>query len=592
MPTAFSFSHLVQRAAPWVFACLLLHHAVHYAWIAEDAFINFRVIANVLDGFGPTWNPGERVQVYTSPLWMGLSVALTALLGDPIQGTVWLSFGLFTLALLMLWQASGRHTLLWLATAALWCSSRSVRDYMCSGLETPLVMAAVGAAVTLPARWPRLSVRALGTLLALCLLVRHDLALLLGPLLVHTAWRRQAELTPTASRVATTLRLSRDLLIGAWPLLAWSAWAWLYYGSPLPNTALAKIVQGWDGPQQAWYYHGFMQHFDPLLLSLMLCSLFAAWACRGPLLWPTLAGLALFTVYLARIGGDYMAGRFMVGPLTLCMFVLAHTLLGVARSWPKLHELAGPLSSALQRAGSAGVLATLLAFGTATWFPEDLWNLLEPAALLHDVADARQSLQGVTDLHTLSTQGVPPTHPFRRNGEAITAAMHHQAGAEAGVFVTCAIGMTGYFAPRQARIIDPLALADRFLAGLPVVSAHPPHIGHFERPVPRDYLASLLSQRNQFTDPWMAAYYDDVQRVLHAPLLDEARLAAIWRLSTGTYHAQLARWHDNDGGGALTLNPQSRDERSRGCLGVLTTVSQARLAHDQLTLTTLALPAR
>ncbi len=598
MPSAFSFTHLVQRAAPWVFACLLLHHAVHYAWIAEDAFINFRVIANVLDHQGLTWNPGERVQVYTSPLWMALSVGMTALLGDPIQGTVWLSFGLFTLALLMLWQASGRRTLLWLVLAALWCSSRSVRDYMCSGLETPLVMAAVAAAVSLPPLWPGIGVRALGTLLALCLLVRHDLALLLGPLLLHAAWHRQADLDPTLLRVRVRAarRLASDLLIGAWPLLAWSAWSWLYYGSPLPNTVLAKIVAGWDGPRQAWFYYGFMQHFDPLLLSLMIASLFTVWACRGRQLWPTLAGMALFTLYLAHIGGDYMAGRFMVGPLTLCMFVLADALRTRIGPLTALTDLAGPMTSTLRRAQTAGLLSTLLAFGTATWFPEDLWRWLEPAALLHDVADARQSLQGVTDLHTLSTQGVPKAHAFRANGEAITAAMRQTGRDAPGVFVTCAIGMTGYFAPRQARIVDPLALADRFLAGLPVVSAHPPHIGHFERPVPRDYLASVLSQRNRFTDPAAAAYYDDVQRVLYAPLLDEARLGAIWRLSTGTYRARLARWQDNDGGGAMTLNPQSRDERTRGCLGVLTTVSQARLdqgqGQERVTLTPLMTPAR
>ncbi len=586
MPTPISFAHLVQRIAPWAFACLLLHHAVHYAWIAEDAFINFRVIANVLDGWGPTWNPGERVQVYTSPLWMALSVAVTALRGDPIPSTIWLSFGLFTLALLMLWQASGRRTLLWLVAAALWCSSRSVRDYMCSGLETPLVMAAVAAAVTLPAQWPCLSVRALGTLLALCILVRHDLALLLGPLVLNTAWHRQAS--------RRLLRMCTDLLIGAWPLLAWSAWSWLYYGSPVPNTALAKIVPGWDGAHQAWYYYGFMQHFDPLLLSLVIGALALVWACGGRLLWSTLAGLALFTLYLAHVGGDYMAGRFMVGPLTLCVFVAAHTLHTQWLQPAAPLALPEPLASTLRRAQPAGLLATLLAFGTATWFPQDLWNLLAKPDLLHDVIDARQSQWGISDLNTLSTQGVPASATFRQNGEAIAQALR-EPGAERSVFITCAIGMTGYFAPRQAQIIDPLALADRFLAGLPLIATHRAHIGHFERPVPSDYVASVLSGHNRFTHPAVAAYHDDVQRVLRGPLLDGARLAAIWRLSTGAHQAPLARWLSAEGPQPSLVNaaPPTHPpaQRPQECLGGVTTVTQARLDHGQVQLRPLPTPA-
>jgi arabinofuranosyltransferase len=595
MPFALHPAQIIQRAAPWVFACLLLHHAVHYAWVAEDAFINFRVIANVLDHQGLTWNPSERVQVFTSPLWMGLSVAMTALQGDPIESSIWLSFGVFTLAMGLLWQACGRRTVLWLITAALWCSSRSVRDYMCSGLETPLVMAAVAAAVTLPALWPRLSVRALGTLLSLCILVRHDLLLLLGPVVFHTAWRGQGELAPVASGLAAVWRLARELVIGSWPLLAWSAWAWLYYGSPLPNTALAKMVSGWNGPEQAWFYYGVMQHFDPLLMALIAIGLGITWACRGRQLWPTTAGLALFTLYLAHIGGDYMAGRFMVGPVTLCVFVAAsavHTLLSQARTAGALAAWTEPLGSTWRRAQPAALLSTLLAFGTATWFPQDLWNEVTQAEILHDVIDSRQSQWGISDLRTLSSQGVPKSAFFRHNAIAIAEAMKGQTAPTPAVFISCAIGMTGYFAPRQAHIVDPLALADRFLAGLPLTTAHRAHIGHFERPVPSDYVASLLSGRNAFSDPVLAAYHEDVQRVLRGPLLDGDRLGAIWRLSTGHYRARLARWQATDGGGTLVPNADRVVGKPPACLGGVTKVTQARLVNGQITLNTLpTLPA-
>ena len=49
-----------------VFALVVLKTA----WLADDALITLRVAANWLQGFGPVWNVGERVQVYTHPLWL------------------------------------------------------------------------------------------------------------------------------------------------------------------------------------------------------------------------------------------------------------------------------------------------------------------------------------------------------------------------------------------------------------------------------------------------------------------------------------------------------------------------------------------
>ena len=45
------------------------------AWVAEDAYINFRSIEQLFAGRGPRWNPHDRVQVFTSPLWYGLVAA-------------------------------------------------------------------------------------------------------------------------------------------------------------------------------------------------------------------------------------------------------------------------------------------------------------------------------------------------------------------------------------------------------------------------------------------------------------------------------------------------------------------------------------
>ena len=43
-----------------------------HRWVAEDAFIHFRVVSNLLAGHGPVFNLAERVEASTSPAWVGL----------------------------------------------------------------------------------------------------------------------------------------------------------------------------------------------------------------------------------------------------------------------------------------------------------------------------------------------------------------------------------------------------------------------------------------------------------------------------------------------------------------------------------------
>ena len=44
----------------------------HERWITDDGFIYLRVIRQVTSGHGPVFNTGERVEAFTSPLWVGM----------------------------------------------------------------------------------------------------------------------------------------------------------------------------------------------------------------------------------------------------------------------------------------------------------------------------------------------------------------------------------------------------------------------------------------------------------------------------------------------------------------------------------------
>jgi hypothetical protein len=111
---------------------------VKRARVSDDAYITFRSAENFVHGRGPAWNPGERVQGYTHPLWLVLVSGLRAFTGEVFYTSQYLGFGLTLAAVLVMIlgvAASSQIALLGLAIVAL---SRAFTDYSMSGLENPL----------------------------------------------------------------------------------------------------------------------------------------------------------------------------------------------------------------------------------------------------------------------------------------------------------------------------------------------------------------------------------------------------------------------------------------------------------------------
>ena len=124
----------------WFFLLLLLFGWVFYvtAWVTEDAFITFRVIENLLDGYGPRWNIDERVQVFTHPLWMFLLVPIVAVCGDPYWAAIGLSAACLVLFLVLVFRLLGGINFSSLLVAFCFLASTAFVDYSSSGLENPL----------------------------------------------------------------------------------------------------------------------------------------------------------------------------------------------------------------------------------------------------------------------------------------------------------------------------------------------------------------------------------------------------------------------------------------------------------------------
>jgi arabinofuranosyltransferase len=288
-----------------------------WRFVHDDAFIVLRYAHNLLAGHGPVWNPGERVEGYTSPLWL-LQVAALGACGLPLRyaaqilGLGWLLFwiGLHVHGL------SGRAR--WTAVLVATCGPIGI--WSLGGLETAGFGALLAASFLAHARWSGRCAPAprspgpwpMAASLGLLVLTRPEGLLFLGSVLVERLRARDrrglAALAAGACGPAALALLFRRLYYAAW----------------LPNSALVKLPHAGEGWRAfPGYALENLALWFPLLLLVPLLTPSRRLLARAA---PWLVSAALYAVYLACVGGDHMPGARLLVPL----LAVATTLCGLA----------------------------------------------------------------------------------------------------------------------------------------------------------------------------------------------------------------------------------------------------------------------
>ncbi|MEO7273961.1 MAG: hypothetical protein ABIX28_08895 [Vicinamibacterales bacterium] len=479
------------------------------AWLGDDAYITFRVVWNLVHGYGPVFNPGERVQAYTHPLWMLVMAAAHFITRDFFFTAQVVSYGFVLAALLRI--ARSLESAATVGVAFVWLlSSKAFMDYTSSGLEYPLSYCLL---TFFYSRWFDLAegpiasrdLRRLGVIAGLAFVNRIDSVLLYAAPL---AW-----LTLTSLRVHRA-RVVPPLTGFGVPVAAWLLFATIYYGFPLPNTYYAKVATGI--PASLLYQQGLAYLFnslahDPVTLTSIGLALAIA-SGAGSAARTAMASALLYVLYTVSVGGDFMSGRFFAMPFLVAVVTTMRVL--------------------------AGLEYQPVAMGALV-----LYNLLTPLAPVkvgptYEAGWAWRTQNGVRDEHGHSHQGSNPlaAAPFRHLPDHtwVREGISFRSGPEK-VTVQGSIGAYGLFAGPDKHLVDRNALSDPLLARLPVSPRlyFEFYSGHFFRDIPDGYLPSLESGRNQIADPLLHAYYDRLGQVLHDPLFSGARLRSIWYLNAG-----------------------------------------------------------
>jgi arabinofuranosyltransferase len=294
---------------------------IQSAWLCDDIFITFRTVDNFINGYGLRWNIAERVQTFTHPLWMLLLSALYTVTHNLYYTSI---FTTILLSSMTIWLIAFRNPCFFETSVVIlvFCTtSKAFIDFSTSGLENPLshILLVLFLQQYLQLYKKNYETSYKSSLLfyatASCILLnRLDHVLLIFPALCTTLF------------ISRPVSISiKAFLIGFLPIVAWELFSLFYYGFPFPNTAYAKLYTGIPPLVLLWNGIGYFYNsirWDPVTLIVILgTSIY--FLSKRPVVKPFIPigiGIFLYFMYILKIGGDFMSGRFFTTPFVCCLF--------------------------------------------------------------------------------------------------------------------------------------------------------------------------------------------------------------------------------------------------------------------------------
>lgn len=243
----FSLSAKPARAIFPAVVLISLAFAIFTGHIWEDYWITFRASRNLATGNGLVFTPGDRLHTFTSPLGVLLPAALSWLTANRDDDLVlWIfrliSIGALAAGVVLLFQVLSRaakHGIAITLGLALIALDAKTVDFAINGQEIGLLIFFLaltlhGFLVAGPRQLLRLGFGWAGLMWS-----RPDSFVYIGILIVAALiFLPGRKGGPT--RKELYVRCFKAGLVCTLVYLPWFAWAWWYYGSPVPHTVVAK----------------------------------------------------------------------------------------------------------------------------------------------------------------------------------------------------------------------------------------------------------------------------------------------------------------------------------------------------------------
>lgn len=323
---------LLRQPSFWVFVSVCVAAAAFALYtdhVWEDFYITYRSSKHLATGDGLVHNVGQRLHSFTSPVGV-LLPALASLLTFNSSDTaaLWIframSIAALGLAAVLLFDTTRRLAFPLVAScllAACLATDAKTVDFSINGMETAFVLAAFAYAFWATfgggrRRWLHLGLAWGGLMWA-----RPDGFVAIS-LLTVSVWLFNDPVRTGLTRRQWIPVLLRAAGVATVVYLPWFAFAWLYYGTPVPHTITAKSLLA--GAKTLTGFRDSVLGF-PLLVDAPYGSIDAVFAPAQSFFggWPE------FPRGVARVVAAICAGLWLVGPLHRHLRALSLTFFGL-----------------------------------------------------------------------------------------------------------------------------------------------------------------------------------------------------------------------------------------------------------------------
>ena len=492
------------------FVVVILYTALITAWVGDDAQITFRIVWNFINGDGITFNFGERVHAFTHPLWFLVLSSVSFFSKKLFLTSIGLNVLFSILAVFMLFRTEivlCKDKLLSVSPVYFLIFSSAFCDYMTSGLENSLSFFLVSLLFYHLSLHPLQNYLArIYLILALLVLNRLEYVILFLPLAIVLLF--------TVSSLKSAVQ---KIWLGFLLILLWMIFSTIYFGSPLPNTFYAKLSAGIPIRimlEKGWIYISSIR-YDPASLVLILTGIILSWFGRSRILIALSIGQFLYFLYVVRIGGDFMLGRFFAVPVFIAvgqiLFAVSVMNFGNFLSKQKIYFT---------------LLLLLIFFGAIRGYPfvsgTNYTPKLSELSKLGFIENERGHNYRITGLFSAQRDSWPQINDqisYRPSKYSTTCSL---------------LGGISIF-NKQNYIIDLCGLSDPFLSRIKAVETENWRPGHNFRKLPTDYGEFLIGNVESIPDLELGDLLFDVDLMARGVIFSKERFEAIWRVNSGKY---------------------------------------------------------
>lgn len=499
------------------------------AWQSDDAYHGYVMSRNLAEGHGLVYNVGERATSSTCPLFTLIIALFYFVTREMYFTSLFVCTAFSAIAYIILAYKLCRTKEQVIVSFITLSGSQAFISYTTSGLENSLLFCLSAVFLMLIYKKETFDAKTmlfLAFTISFLAMARMDSVLIFVPVIVWIYLFKRDKVS--------FIKAVGIGFLGLLPFILWEVFATFYFGFPFPNPAYVKLgtsIAMSEYIKRGILYTVYTALYDTVVVAVPAAAVILALFSKKLKYILTAAGIALYGVYIIRIGGDFMMGRHFTN-----MFFISTALVIMMLNDTSLDMKKIPLMRRIFYA--VAVVSVIFA---ATFGRTNGSQYLSGHKYSSQISDEREYYYGTTGLYNNVVSLI-------RTGElCIPDTWNNDAPEDLrsrgyiGGIIDNAAGILVYYNP-DLYLNDTYSLGDPFLSKLPAEYTPNWRVGHLRREVPHGYRASIWFDENRIEDDDLYEYYDKIRLITRGGLFEKDRIKTIIDMNLGKYNYLIDRY--------------------------------------------------